>query len=361
MKTRATARFGVPLALAGIVVVAGVFIPGFMSRANLTTILLHVSINGILALGSIFVIITAGIDLSVGSVVGLAGVLAAMALTSGTVLHVFGPAGAAVVAALVGIGAGALVGLVNGGIVARLGVAPFIVTLAMMTAARGAARLVTGGVPIGFPDPGDPLYDRKIAALDALHAVGGGRIPVPGLPTGFPVPALVMLALVALGGFVLTRTRFGRHVYAVGGNEEASRLSGVSVGWVKLGVYAIAGASAGLAAVLLVGQLRSGGPDAGMMYELNAIAAAVIGGTSLFGGIGTAWGALTGALLIGVLNNGLDLLGVQSFWQEIAKGIIILLAVLFDVWMKRMDARRWRESGAGDGGAAGESGGAGAS
>jgi len=349
MKTRAAARFGVPLALAGIVVVASVLIPGFLSRANLTTILLHVSINGILALGSIFVIITAGIDLSVGSVVGFAGVLAAAALTSGTVLRLLGPAGAAVLAALVGIGVGALVGLVNGGIVARLGVAPFIVTLAMMTAARGAARLVTGGVPIGFPDPGDPLYDRKVAALDALHAVGGGRIPVPGLPTGFPVPALVMLALVALAGFVLTRTRFGRHVYAVGGNEEASRLSGVSVGWVKLGVYAIAGGSAGLAAVLLVGQLRSGGPDAGMLYELNAIAAAVIGGTSLFGGIGTAWGALTGALLIGVLNNGLDLLGVQAFWQEIAKGAIILLAVLFDVWMKKMDARRWRDRAGGEG------------
>jgi len=349
MKSRAAARFGVPLVLAAIVVLAGVFVPGFMSRANLTTILLHVSINGILALGSIFVIITAGIDLSVGSVVGLAGVLAAGALTSGTLLRLTGPAGAAAAAALVGIAVGALVGLVNGSIVARLGVAPFIVTLAMMTAARGAARLVTGGVPIGFPDPGDPLYDRKIAALDALHAIGGGRIPVPGLPTGFPVPALVMLALVALGGFVLTRTRFGRHVYAVGGNEEASRLAGVSVGWVKLGVYAIAGASAGLAAVLLVGQLRSGGPDAGMLYELNAIAAAVIGGTSLFGGVGTAWGALTGALLIGVLNNGLDLLGVQAFWQEIAKGVIILLAVLFDVWMKRMDTSRWRDRAAGEG------------
>jgi ribose/xylose/arabinose/galactoside ABC-type transport system permease subunit len=356
MKTRSAARFGVPLALAGIVLVAGVFIPGFMSRANLTTILLHVSINGILALGSIFVIITAGIDLSVGSVVGLAGVLAAGTLTSGTALRLFGPAGAAVVGAVVGIGTGALVGLVNGSIVARLGVAPFIVTLAMMTAARGAARLVTGGVPIGFPDPGDPLYDRKIAALDALHAVGGGRIPVPGLPTGFPVPALVMLVLVALGGFVLARTRFGRHIYAVGGNEEASRLSGVSVGRVKLGAYAICGAGAGLAAVLLVGQLRSGGPDAGMLYELNAIAAAVIGGTSLFGGVGTAWGALTGALLIGVLNNGLDLIGVQAFWQEIAKGTIILLAVLFDVWMKRSDSRRWREKGAGPaGGTAAES------
>jgi ribose/xylose/arabinose/galactoside ABC-type transport system permease subunit len=353
MKTRPAARLGVPLALAGLVLVAGVFIPGFISRANLTTILLHVSINGILALGAVFVIITAGIDLSVGSVVGFAGVLAAATLTSGEVLRLLGPGGAAILATLVGIGAGALVGLANGGVVSRLGVAPFIVTLATMTAARGAARLVTGGVPIGFPDPGDPLYDRKISALDALHAVGGGRIPVPGLPTGFPVPALVMLILVAAGAFVLTRTRFGRHVYAVGGNEEASRLSGVPVRTIKLGVYAISGACAGLAAVLLVGQLRSGGPDAGMLYELNAIAAAVIGGTSLFGGIGTAWGALTGALLIGVLNNGLDLIGVQAFWQEIAKGLIILMAVLFDVWMKRTDARRWRERGGGGGGGGG--------
>ncbi len=340
MKAPRAARFGVPFVLAGLVLVAGVLIPGFMSRANLTTILLHVSINGIIALGSTFVIITAGIDLSVGSVVGLAGVLTAATLTSGEVLRLLGPAGAALAAGVVGIAAGAAVGLLNGSVVARLGVAPFIVTLATMTAARGAARLVTGGVPVGFPDPGDPLYGGKVAALDALHTLGGGRIPVPGLPTGFPVPALVMLALVAVGAFVLARTRFGRHVYAVGGNEEASRLSGVAVARIKLGTYAISGGCAGLAAVLLVGQLRSGGPDAGMLYELNAIAAAVIGGTSLFGGIGTAWGALTGALLIGVLNNGLDLLGVQSFWQEIAKGVIILLAVLFDVWMKRADARR---------------------
>jgi ribose/xylose/arabinose/galactoside ABC-type transport system permease subunit len=337
------ARFGVPLALAGIVLVAGAAIPGFMSRANLTTILLHASINAILALGCMFTIITAGIDLSVGSVVGLAGVLTAATLTSGEVLRLLGPFGAAVLAAAAGIGAGAVVGLLNGGIVARLGVAPFIVTLATMTAARGAARLVTGGVPIGFPDPGDPLHAQKIEALGALHAIGGGRLPVPGLPTGFPVPALVMLVLIGLGAFALTRTRFGRHVYAVGGNEEASRLSGVSVRTIKLGVYAISGACAGLAAVLLVGQLQSGGPDAGMLYELNAIAAAVIGGASLFGGTGSAWGALTGALLIGVLNNALDLLGVQAFWQEIAKGGIILLAVLFDVWVKRADARRWRE------------------
>jgi len=317
-----------------LLVLASLFVPGFFTRANLTTILLHVSINAILAVGLTYVIITAGIDLSVGSLVGLAGVLAAATLTNAVVVRALGPAGAAFAAAVVGMGVGAALGFVNGALVAWLRVAPFIVTLATMTVGRGAARLFTGGLPIGFPDAGDPAYQQKVAALDALHALGGGRIPLPGLPTGFPVPALAMLALIGVGAFVLQRTRFGRHVYAVGGNEEAARLSGVPVQRILLGVYVISGACAGLAAVLLVGQLRSGGPDAGMLYELNAIAAAVIGGTSLFGGIGSAWGALTGALLIGVLNNALDLLGVQSFWQEIAKGVIILLAVLFDVLMK---------------------------
>jgi ribose/xylose/arabinose/galactoside ABC-type transport system permease subunit len=329
------ARYGVSLVLALLVLLASLFVPGFFTRANLTTILLHVSINAILALGMTYVIITAGIDLSVGSIVALAGVLAAATLTDAAVIAALGPAGAAVAAALAGIGTGALLGVLNGTLIAWLRVAPFIVTLATMTVGRGLARLLTRGVPIGFPDAADPAYAGKVDALDALHRLGGGRLPVPGLPTGFPVPAVVMLVLVAAGAFVLTRTRFGRYVFAVGGNEEAARLSGVGVPGIKLGVYVISGACAGLAAVLLVGQLRSGGPDAGMLYELNAIAAAVIGGTSLFGGIGSAWGAFVGALLIGVLNNALDLLGVQSFWQEIAKGVIILFAVLFDVWVKK--------------------------
>ena len=332
------AQVGVPLALAAMTVLAAAFVPGFLSPANLTTILLHTSINAILAVGMTFVIITAGIDLSVGSIVALGGVLAAKTLTSGDLLALVGPAGAAVAAVVVGLGVGAAVGTLNGSAVAHLKVAPFIVTLATMTVARGAARLVTGGVPVGYPDPGDAAYAQKVAALDLLHHVGGGRLPFPGLPTGFPAAALVMLAVVAVGAFVLTRTRFGRYVYAVGGNEEASRLSGVPVPLVKLAVYSIAGACAGLAAVLLVGQLRSGGPDAGTFYELNAIAAAVIGGTSLLGGSGTAWRTLIGALLLGVLNNALDLLGVQAFWQEIAKGLIILLAVLFDVWVTRASA-----------------------
>jgi putative xylitol transport system permease protein len=328
-------RYGVGIALLLIVVVGAVAIPGFFTRGNLTTILLHVSINAILALGMTFVIVTAGIDLSVGSVLALAGVLTAGTLTSGAVLDAVGVGGAVALALLVGIGVGLAAGAFNGAITAWLGVAPFMVTLASMTIARGMARLVTGGVPIGFPPADDPRFRTKVAALDALHALGGGRIPVPGLPRGFPVPALVMIVLAVLAAFVLTRTRFGRYVYAVGGNEEAARLAGVPVRAVKLAVYGIAGACAGLAGLLLVGQLRSGGPDAGMLYELNAIAAAVIGGASLFGGIGTAWGAVVGALLIGVLNNGLDLLGVQAFWQEIVKGGIILLAVLFDVWTKR--------------------------
>jgi putative xylitol transport system permease protein len=328
-------RYGVGIALLLIVIIGSITVPGFFTRGNLTTILLHVSINAILALGMTFVIVTAGIDLSVGSLLALAGVLTAGTLTSSAVLDVAGVGGAVTLAILVGIGVGVAAGAFNGAITAWLGVAPFMVTLASMTIARGMARLVTGGVPIGFPATNDPHFETKVSALNALHAFGGGRIPVPGLPRGFPVPALVMIVLAVLAAFVLTRTRFGRYVYAVGGNEEAARLAGVPVRAVKLAVYAIAGACAGLAGVLLTGQLRSGGPDAGMLYELNAIAAAVIGGASLFGGIGTAWGAVVGALLIGVLNNGLDLLGVQAFWQEIVKGVIILLAVLFDVWTKR--------------------------
>jgi ribose/xylose/arabinose/galactoside ABC-type transport system permease subunit len=328
-------RYGVGLALLLLVTIAALAVPGFFTRENLTTVLLHVSINAILALGMTFVIVTAGIDLSVGSVLALAGVFAAATLTSGPVLAAVGVGGAVAAAIVVGLATGVGAGAVNGAVTAWFGVAPFMVTLAAMTIARGAARLFTGGVPIGFPATGDPQFAAKVAALDALHELGGGRLPVPGLPRGFPVPALVMLLLAVLAAFVLTRTRFGRYVYAVGGNEEAARLAGVPIRGVKLAVYAIAGACAGLAGILLLGQLRSGGPDAGLLYELNAIAAAVIGGASLFGGIGTAWGALVGALMIGALNNSLDLLGVQSFWQEIVKGVIILLAVLFDVWTKR--------------------------
>ena len=331
-----------PVVVALLVLCAGaaLFAPGFLTVGNLTTILLHVSVNAMLALGMTFVIVTGGIDLSVGSLVALAGVLAAGTLTASGTLGAVGISGATILAILVGLGTGAALGAANGAVTAYGRIAPFVVTLATMTIARGAARLFTGGVPIGYPPAADPLFAQKGAALDALHAFGGGRIPVPGLERGFPMPALIMLALVAAGALVLTRTRFGRYVYAVGGNEEAARLSGVPVQRVKLGAYAISGFCAGLAAVLLVGQLRSGGPDAGQLYELNAIAAAVIGGASLLGGVGTAWGALIGALLIGVLNNALDLLGVQSFWQEITKGGVILLAVTFDVWTKRGDRTR---------------------
>jgi ribose/xylose/arabinose/galactoside ABC-type transport system permease subunit len=188
----------VVIALGVLAALAALFAPGFLTVGNLTTILLHVSVNAMLALGMTFVIITGGIDLSVGSLVALAGVLAAGALTGGGTLNALGPGGAAVLAAVVGMLVGTAVGAVNGAVTAYGRIAPFVVTLATMTIARGAARLFTGGVPIGYPPAGDPLFAQKGAALDALHAFGGGRIPVPGLARGFPVPALIMLALVAL-------------------------------------------------------------------------------------------------------------------------------------------------------------------
>src|SRR4029077_598775 len=230
-------RYGVVAALAALSVVAAVIAPGFFSLANASTILLHVSINGILTLGMTFVIITAGIDLSVGSLLGFAGVLVAGALTAPGLIASVGVPGAAVIAVLIGLAVGAAGGMANGALTAYLGINPFIVTLAMMTIARGAARLVTGGVPIGFPPMGDPHFQQKVAALAALHAFGGGRIPIPGTAQGFPLPALVMLALVVASAVTLSRTRFGRYVYAVGGNEEAARLSGVPVRGVKIGVY----------------------------------------------------------------------------------------------------------------------------
>ncbi|MEJ2237036.1 MAG: hypothetical protein P8X82_01955, partial [Gemmatimonadales bacterium] len=210
------ARYGVGLALLAIVILAAITVPGFFTRGNLTIVLLHVSVNAILALGMTFVIVTAGIDLSVGSVVGLAGVLVAATVTNASVLSVVGVAGATALAVLVGVISGAGIGAANGAVIAYLRVAPFMVTLATMTMARGAARLFTGGVPIGFPATDDVSFDLKVAALDALNAIGGGRIPVAGLPLWFPVTALLMLLRVVFGALGVLGCMFGIHLFAGG-------------------------------------------------------------------------------------------------------------------------------------------------
>lgn len=271
----------------------------FLSAANLENVLWQVSINAIIGVGMTCVILTGGIDLSVGSVMALSGTLAAGLLVAGA-------NGAAALAA--GIGVGVALGAANGLFVAFAGMPPIIVTLATMGIARGLALIYTGGYPIdGLPD--------------WIRFFGSGKV------LGVQMPVLTMLAVYALAWLMLERMPFGRYVYAIGGNEHATRLSGVRVSRVKLAVYTFAGLTSALAALVLTGRLMSGQPNAGGGFELDAIAAVVMGGTSIAGGRGSIVGTLVGALLLGVLNNGLNMIGVNPYVQNVIKGAIILLAI----------------------------------
>ncbi|WP_043312453.1 ABC transporter permease [Burkholderia pseudomallei] len=271
----------------------------FLSAANLENVLRQVSINAIIGVGMTCVILTGGIDLSVGSVMALSGTLAAGLLVAGA-------NGAAALAA--GIGVGVALGAANGLFVAFAGMPPIIVTLATMGIARGLALIYTGGYPIdGLPD--------------WVRFFGSGKV------LGVQMPVLTMLAVYALAWLMLERMPFGRYVYAIGGNEHATRLSGVRVSRVKLAVYTFAGLTSALAALVLTGRLMSGQPNAGGGFELDAIAAVVMGGTSIAGGRGSIVGTLVGALLLGVLNNGLNMIGVNPYVQNVIKGVIILLAI----------------------------------
>lgn len=267
----------------------------FLSAANLENVLRQVSINAIIGVGMTCVILTGGIDLSVGSVMALSGTLAAGLLVAGA-------NGAAALAA--GIGVGVALGAANGLFVAFAGMPPIIVTLATMGIARGLALIYTGGYPIdGLPD--------------WVRFFGSGKV------LGVQMPVLTMLAVYALAWLMLERMPFGRYVYAIGGNEHATRLSGVRVSRVKLAVYTFAGLTSALAALVLTGRLMSGQPNAGGGFELDAIAAVVMGGTSIAGGRGS----IVGTLLLGVLNNGLNMIGVNPYVQNVIKGAIILLAI----------------------------------
>ncbi len=300
-------QFGTLIGLFLLCAVLSLLSPYFLSLSNLVNVLQQTSVNAIIAVGMTYVILSAGIDLSVGSIVAFSGVVMAGALQAGT------PAPLAVAVA-VAVGAGC--GLANGVLIAWGNLPPFISTLGMMSVARGAALVFTQGRPIsGFTED-----FRWFATGEFLW---------------IPIPVAVMLGVYALSHFTLTRTRFGRYVYAIGGNEEAARLSGVQVRFHKTMIYTFCGAVSGLAAVILTARLNSAQPIAGIMYELDAIAAAVIGGTSLLGGEGTLGGTLIGALIMGVLRNGLNLLGVSSFLQQIVIGSVIIVAVLGDAALKR--------------------------
>jgi ribose transport system permease protein len=300
------AELGLAGALAVECVVFAVFAPHFFSTENLLNVSLQASITAIIAAGMTFVILTAGIDLSVGSVVALSGIVATATLKLGLPVAIGLPL--AVLASLV---FGALSGGLAGVLVARFAIAPFIVTLALMTVWRGVAFLATEGRPV---------WDLPAA----FGALGGARL------LGVPVPSVVMGAVFLAGHATLTTTRFGRHVVATGGNPDAARLAGIDVRRVVVSVYVLCGMLAAGSGVLLASRMSSGQPNAGLMYELDVIAAVVVGGTSLSGGRGSVLGTLLGAMLIAVLRNGLNLLDVSSYVQQVVVGVVILLAVLLD-------------------------------
>lgn len=287
-----------------IIAVISILNPDFLSTSNLLNVLRQVSINALIAFGMTFVILTGGIDLSVGAILAFSGAVTASLLASG-----MDP----ILAILIGLLVGAGLGAINGIIIAKGKVAPFIATLATMTIYRGATLMFTDGRPVSN------LGDSSV-----FQMIGGGYF------FGIPMPVITMLVSFVILYFILKKTTFGRRVYAVGGNEEASILSGIKVDRIKIYVYSLTGFLAAVAGVILTSRLNSAQPTAGTMFELDAIAAVVLGGTSLTGGRGWIVGTLIGALIIGVLNNGLNLLGVSSFFQQVVKGSVILLAVLLD-------------------------------
>jgi ribose transport system permease protein len=290
-------------------VVMTILSPFFLTFNNLFNVGTQIAVIAILALGQTFVIVSGGIDLSVGSVLGLAGI-------------VFGWATAVAnlplpVALALGIGAGALAGLVNGLLITLGNLPPFIATLAMLSAASGLALVISDGQPLNpIPEP--------------ILSLGSGDLF--GI---VPLPVIVMLVMWAITIGVLRSTYSGRSMYAIGGNEEAARLSGINVSRQKLIIYTLSGLFAGIAGILLTARLASADPQAGFTYELDAIAAVVIGGASLSGGVGNATGTLIGALILGVLRNGLNLLNVSAFWQQVIIGAVIALAVMTDTLRRR--------------------------
>lgn len=303
--------------------------PAFLTAGNLTILVKHVAINAILAVGMTFVILSGGIDLSVGSIAGLSGIVAGGLIHTGLVLNSFGVVvyfhtWLVVVLALL---TGALMGAANGLLVSQLRVAPFIATLGSMYVARGAALLTSNGAT--FPNlAGSPeLGNTGFLSLGA------------GVLFGLPVPIWLMLAVAQAGVFLAERTPFGRRVYAIGGNERAAELSGVRVSRSKFAVYVISGVCAALVGVIIAAQLGAAHPATGETFELNAIAAVVLGGTSLMGGRGSVGGTIIGAFVIGVLADGLILLGVSEFWQIVIKGLVIVLAVILDQLQQRYAMR----------------------
>ncbi|GAB3043727.1 ABC transporter permease [Spirosoma pulveris] len=302
-RIRGIGKYGLLLAFFVICLALSLITPKFLTVQNLMIIVTQVSINALLAFGVTFVIIAGGIDLSIGSMVAVTGVVAASFAHPDTY--------PVAVPIFMGLLAGLLFGAFNGFIITRSKVPPFIVTLGTMTIGRGLALIVSKGRPVSN-------------LSDSFNFLGGGKI------LGIPTLIIVLVILFITCSILLKRTVIGRYIYAVGGNEQAAKASGIQLNKVKMVVYTVCGGLAALAGILLTSRITTGQPNAGTGFELDAIAAAIIGGTSTSGGTGTMTGTLIGALLIGVISNGLDLLNVTSYYQQVVMGVIIIGAVVLD-------------------------------
>ncbi|MBC8183208.1 ABC transporter permease [candidate division KSB1 bacterium] len=295
------------LSLLIIVILLSILSPYFFTTENLFSIGLQMAVIAIMSIGQMWIIISGGIDLSVGSVLALSGVVSTLLISSGFDI---------LTASLVGIMVGSLCGVISGFLISAGKLPPFIATLGMMGIARGMALILTKGVPVfGLPESFSVISNGRIANL-------------------VPIPILITLLLALIGHIILTRTPFGRYTYAIGSNFEAARLSGIRTSRTLIYIYTLGGMLSGLAGIILASRLSTGQPTAGTGYELDVIAACVIGGASLSGGAGTIWGAILGALLIGVLRNGCNLMDISAFWQQVAIGALIVIAVFIDQYQK---------------------------
>jgi len=316
------------IALIAVLMFFSIAAPNFLSAPNLILMAKHVALNAFLAMGMTFVIITGGIDLSVGSIVGLCGMVAGYLVLNGIDLQIgytiyFNVVEIALITLVVGIAIGA----VNGLLITRLNVAPFIATLGVLYVARGLALLSSDGRT--FPN----LVGKPELGTTGFGFLGAGRL------VGLPV-SIWILIVVALGAAYLARyTPLGRHIFAVGGNERAARISGVRVNMVKMFVYMFSGFCAAIVGLIISSELMASHPATGESFELNAIAAAVLGGTSMSGGRGTIGGTIVGAFVIGILSDGLVMMGVSSFWQMVIKGLVIIVAVVVDQAQRRLQQR----------------------
>jgi ribose transport system permease protein len=302
-------------ALVLLIILFSLWSPFFFNFDNLNNILISTSVVGVLALGETFVIVTGGIDLSIGTVMTMASVMCAIAVSRWGLPVPVG--------ILIGVATGGLMGFLNGVLIAQLKLPPFIATLGTLNVARGLSLVIAGLSPVYFP-------------TDELHGMIMGSTIGAILPA-FPVPniAIIMLGAAALAGFILSKTTLGRYAYALGSNEEAARLSGISVVKWKIAVYTLGGLFAGLGGVLLAARVSSAQPTLGYGYELDAISAVVIGGTSLVGGVGTILGTVIGAFIVKTLADGLQLVNVPQEWQIVATGVVVILAVYLDIVRRR--------------------------